>query len=285
VATKGEQRIQGEDSELKKEYLRVLNDLIASADIIDAAPDNDETLMFTEGAIGFIERILKEQRAQYFVNKIKTIKGGVVFGEDEHGNIVPQYPGAEKFTKIIESIKEEVLKPRQKRIIENLSPNVFICHASAEEKYSNPLADMILRFGIKDVVCTSHVLRAIRPGVDIESYLYENITENTLMIILWSNASMDSDHCTKEKKWALEEGAYTISILLPNFDSDHPEYKKWKEYKGKEMAINLESGTLASGIFEIRERIEGLFKMKIGNRDFDFHKKVFEEKIKTLITR
>jgi hypothetical protein len=77
---------------------------------------------------------------------------------------------------------------------------IFISHSSKDKKYADLLVKFIKDLGINDeqLIYTSHQDNDVPLNQNTYNYLGNNIHNNTLMIILWSDSYLDSKNCAYE---------------------------------------------------------------------------------------
>ena len=104
------------------------------------------------------------------------------------------------------------------------TPAIFISHSSKDETIINNFVENVLLVGmglaIKEIAFTSEEAFGVEPGENIATYIKENITNASMVLIMLSDNYRSSEVCLNEMgaTWAL--GKKCVSVLLPGIGFD-----------------------------------------------------------------
>lgn len=142
-------------------------------------------------------------------------------------------------------------------------PIIFLSHRSTDKKYADALRNFIVGLGVPEdaLVYTSHPLHKIPLGRNIYDYLRDKISGNVFVIILWSNAYLDSPACLNEMgaAWVAQKD-YT-SIYVPDFDFGNPKYHECAVDTRKMGAVLNGNENCKTSMIEFKNKIESLFEL------------------------
>ena len=147
---------------------------------------------------------------------------------------------------------------------ENKTPVVFLSHQSSDKQYGDVLRDFMSALGVPDssIVYTSHPLNKIPNGLNIYDYLRSRLDETNYMIILWSDAYLDSPACLNEMGalWVLRRKY--LSVYNPCFDFNNPKYSSCA-VDTRQMGIILNgSQECKSRLIDFKNEIKTLFSIE-----------------------
>ena len=147
---------------------------------------------------------------------------------------------------------------------ENKTPVVFLSHQSSDKQYGDVLRDFMSALGVPDssIVYTSHPLNKIPNGLNIYDYLRSSLDETNYMIILWSDAYLDSPACLNEMGalWVLRRKY--LSVYNPCFDFNNPKYSSCA-VDTRQMGIILNgSQECKSRLIDFKNEIKTLFSIE-----------------------
>lgn len=148
--------------------------------------------------------------------------------------------------------------------IESGSKVIFLSHKSDDKKYGDALRNFIIGLGVPDnaLIYTSHPLHKIPMDKKIYDYLRENISGNVFVIILWSDAYLESPACLNEMgaAWVAQKD-YT-NIYVPTFHFGNPKYHQCAVDTRKMGAVLNGDAHCKMSMIELKNKIQGLFDLK-----------------------
>ena len=154
----------------------------------------------------------------------------------------------------------------------NAEPIVFISHKSDDKKYGHALRNFIIGLGVKNesLVYTSHPLHKIPLDMNIYDYLRQNISGNVFVIILWSDAYLDSPACLNEMgaAWVAQKD-YT-NIYVPTFSFGNPKYHQCAVDTRKMGAVLNGDEHCKASMIELKDKILEMFKLTVDEKQFQF---------------
>lgn len=146
----------------------------------------------------------------------------------------------------------------------NKIPVIFLSHKSDDKKYGDALRNFIIGLGVPDnaLIYTSHPLHKIPMDKNIYDYLRENISGNVFVIILWSDAYLESPACLNEMgaAWVAQKD-YT-NIYVPTFHFGNPKYHQCAVDTRKMGAVLNGDDHCKMSMIELKNKIQGLFDLK-----------------------
>lgn len=163
--------------------------------------------------------------------------------------------GEKKSRNTVKASKSNALK--QERII-------FLSHKSDDKKYGDALRDFIIGLGVKDeqLIYTSHPLNKIPMDENIYEYLRKNINSQVFMIILWSDAYLDSPACLNEMGAAWVTQADYTNIYVPDFSFGNPKYHECAVDTRKMGAVLNGDEHCKASMIEFKNKIVDMFELE-----------------------
>ncbi len=147
-------------------------------------------------------------------------------------------------------------------------PIIFLSHCSADKKYGDALRNYMIGLGVPErcLIYTSHPLHKIPLDQNIYEYLRKQISGNVFVVILWSDAYLESPSCLNEMgaAWVAQKD-YT-NIYVPDFDFGNPKYHQCAVDTRKMGAVLNGNEHCKAGMIEFKEKIEALFELKIDDK-------------------
>lgn len=190
---------------------------------------------------------------------------------------------AEIFIDLLMYYKENMeLKEQMHENKELSQPLIFLSHKSDDKKYGHALRDFIVGLGVdeKKIIYTSHPLHKIPLDVPIYDYLRENINSEMFMIILWSDAYLESPACLNEMgaAWVVQSD-YT-NMYVPNFSFGNPKYHECAVDTTKMGAVLNGDIHCRMAMIEFKNKIQRLFNLEIEDSKVEFLLEEFINAIK-----
>ena len=143
-------------------------------------------------------------------------------------------------------------------------PLIFLSHRSSDKKYGHALRNFLVGLGIKNdqLIYTSHPMHKIPMDAKIYDYLRENINSNVFMIILWSDAYLESPACLNEMgaAWVVQSD-YT-NIYVPTFSFGNPKYHECAVDTRKMGAVLNGDEHCKASMIELKNKVQELFKLE-----------------------
>lgn len=143
------------------------------------------------------------------------------------------------------------------------SPIIFLSHKSDDKKYGDALRNFITGLGVPDnaLIYTSHPLHKIPMDRNIYEYLRENISGNVFVIILWSDAYLESPACLNEMgaAWVAQKD-YT-NIYVPTFSFGNPKYHQCAVDTRKMGPVLNGDEHCKMSMIELKNKIQELFSL------------------------
>ena len=160
-------------------------------------------------------------------------------------------------------------------------PIIFLSHKSDDKKYGDAIRDYIIGLGVKNesLVYTSHPLHKVPLDMNIYDYLRKNIAGNVFVILLWSDAYLDSPACLNEMgaAWVAQKD-YT-NIYVPSFNFDNPKYHQCAVDIRKMGAVLNGDEHCKASMIELKNKIEDMFSLEVKEEHFIFLLDDFLKKI------
>ena len=160
-------------------------------------------------------------------------------------------------------------------------PVIFLSHKSDDKKYGDALRNFIIGLGVKNesLIYTSHPLHKIPLDLNIYDYLRRSISGNVFVIILWSDAYLESPACLNEMgaAWVAQKD-YT-NIYVPSFSFGNPKYHECAVDTRKMGAVLNGNEHCKTSMIELKNKIIRLFNLQIGEKEFQF---ILDEFIKQI---
>ena len=106
--------------------------------------------------------------------------------------------------------------------------------------------------------------------MNIYDYLRQNISGNVFVIILWSDAYLDSPACLNEMgaAWVAQKD-YT-NIYVPNFSFGNPKYHQCAVDTRKMGAVLNGDEHCKASMIELKDKILEMFKLTVDEKQFQF---------------
>ena len=120
--------------------------------------------------------------------------------------------------------------------------NIFISHASADEKYISPFVNIILKqaLGLRDeeITCTSFENTGILPGMCIPNYIIEKINMADVFLVMASLNYKTSEVCNNEIGAAMGLKKNIIQLLVPK-----AKFSELNWMLNHDKAANMDNGS------------------------------------------
>lgn len=159
---------------------------------------------------------------------------------------------------------EEATKSEETTHLDVVSKVIFLSHKSDDKKYGDALRNFIIGLGVPEsaLIYTSHPLHKIPMDKNIYDYLRENISGNVFVIILWSDAYLDSPACLNEMgaAWVAQKD-YT-NIYVPTFSFGNPKYHQCAVDTRKMGAVLNGNEHCKMSMIELKNKIQRLFGLQ-----------------------
>lgn len=197
------------------------------------------------------------------------------FNKEEHReamNIVKTL--ITRFTNIpddyIAKTRKNILQNLKQPVTKNNIPLIFISHSSSDKKYGDALRKFIIGLGVKDdqLIYTSHPLNKIPLDKNIYEYLRENFNNKVFMIILWSDAYLESPACLNEMGAAWVTQSDYTNIYNPNFTFGNPKYHQCAVDTRKMGAVLRNDEHCKTNMIELKDKILKMFNLEIDEKHF-----------------
>ena len=141
---------------------------------------------------------------------------------------------------------------------------IFLSHRSSDKKYGHALRNFLVGLGIKNdqLIYTSHPMHKIPMDAKIYDYLRENINSNVFIIILWSDAYLESPACLNEMgaAWVVQSD-YT-NVYVPTFSFGNPKYHECAVDTRKMGAVLNGDEHCKASMIELKNKVQELFKLE-----------------------
>ena len=126
------------------------------------------------------------------------------------------------------------------------------------------MRDFFVGLGIKNdqLIYTSHPMHKIPMDANIYDYLRSNINSNIFMIILWSDAYLDSPACLNEMGAAWVAQSDYTNIYVPNFSFGNPKYHECAVDTRKMGAVLNGDEHCKASMIELKNKIQELFGLE-----------------------
>lgn len=159
---------------------------------------------------------------------------------------------------------------------------IFLSHKSDDKKYGDALRDFIIGLGVKDeqLIYTSHALNKIPMDKNIYEYLRANINSQVFMIILWSDAYLDSPACLNEMGAAWVTQADYTNIYVPDFSFGNPKYHECAVDTRKMGAVLNGDAHCKTSMIELKNKIVKMFELTVSEEKTSYLLDQFIESIK-----
>lgn len=159
---------------------------------------------------------------------------------------------------------------------------IFLSHKSDDKKYGDALRDFIIGLGVKDeqLIYTSHALNKIPMDKNIYEYLRTNINSQVFMIILWSDAYLDSPACLNEMGAAWVTQADYTNIYVPDFSFGNPKYHECAVDTRKMGAVLNGDAHCKTSMIELKNKIVKMFELTVSEEKTSYLLDQFIESIK-----
>lgn len=152
------------------------------------------------------------------------------------------------------------------------SPFLFLSHCSKDKLYGDALEALLMGLGVKpeQLIYTSHPLHKIPLGEDIFEYLRKHITNKVVVLILWSDAYLDSPACLLELGAAWVMQSDYVSFFTPDFNLDNPKFQKCA-IGAKNIGAVLKPDTLCrENMLEFKNKITSLFNLSVDEKQWTY---------------
>lgn len=194
------------------------------------------------------------------------------------------YEKLKNYKKVFDELEDsEVIFIDTEKKVENKNkgPIIFISHKSDDKKYGDALRNFIIGLGVKNeqLIYTSHELNKIPLDNNIYEYLRNNINANVFMIILWSDAYLESPACLNEMGavWVLQ-GDYT-NMYVPSFSFGNPKYHECAVDTRKMGAVLNGDKHCKAAMIEFKDKIQNIFGLKNNEKEVNSLLDTFIEEI------
>lgn len=141
---------------------------------------------------------------------------------------------------------------------------IFLSHRSTDKKFGHALRNFLVGLGIKNdqLIYTSHPMHKIPMDAKIYDYLRGNINSNIFMIILWSDAYLESPACLNEMgaAWVVQSD-YT-NIYVPTFSFGNPKYHECAVDTRKMGAVLNGDEHCKASMIELKNKVQELFDLE-----------------------
>lgn len=143
-------------------------------------------------------------------------------------------------------------------------PLIFLSHKSDDKKYADALEKFIIGLGVKNnqLIYTSHPLHKIPLDSNIYNYLRKNIYSKVFMIILWSDAYLESPACLNEMGAAWVTQSDYTNIYVPTFSFGNPKYHECAVDTKKMGAVLNGDEHCKTNMIELKDKIQNLFNLE-----------------------
>lgn len=159
---------------------------------------------------------------------------------------------------IEESGRDQVAKSLTTR-----KPMIFLSHCSLDKAFGDVIVSFLRALGVPNdcIVYTSHPLHKIPVGANIYDYLRCHINNNVHMVILWSNAYLDSPACMNEMGagWVVQCD-YT-NMYVPDFSFGNPKYHECAVDSHKMGIVLNGDAHCKQSLIEFKNKIQELFNL------------------------
>lgn len=141
---------------------------------------------------------------------------------------------------------------------------IFLSHRSSDKIYGHALRDYLVGLGIKNnqLIYTSHPMHKIPMDENIYDYLRENINSKIFMIILWSDAYLESPACLNEMGAAWVAQSDYTNIYVPTFSFGNPKYHECAVDTRKMGAVLNGDEHCKASMIEFKNKVQELFKLE-----------------------
>ena len=163
-------------------------------------------------------------------------------------------------------------------------PLIFLSHKSDDKKYGDALERFVVGLGVKNnqLIYTSHPLHKIPLDSNIYDYLRKNIYSKVFMIILWSDAYLDSPACLNEMGAAWVTQSDYTNIYVPTFSFGNPKYHECAVDTKKMGAVLNGDEHCKTNMIELKDKIQSLFNLENDEKEVmylldQFIKEITEE--------
>ena len=269
------------------QYEEIMNDLRLSFEGIRATINdytkeglitnylNQLSIAIENQDIKNIKKLLKFVYDWYCREISEINQNELCFNKEEHReamNIV------KTFITSFSNIPDDYIAKTRKSILQNLKqpvtknnvPLIFISHSSSDKKYGDALRKFIIGLGVKDdqLIYTSHPLNKIPLDKNIYEYLRENFNNKIFMIILWSDAYLESPACLNEMGAAWVTQSDYTNIYNPNFTFGNPKYHQCAVDTRKMGAVLRNDEHCKANMIELKDKILKMFNLEIDEKHF-----------------
>ncbi len=202
-----------------------------------------------------------EEIIKWYDNNISEIRSNqYVFNFDSHQK------NHRLLKEIYSNIKQEdfVSVITSEETLENEKNLVFLSHRSTDKRFGDALRNFLIGLGMKNdqLIYTSHPMHKIPMDAKIYDYLRENIHANIFMIILWSDAYLESPACLNEMgaAWVVQSD-YT-NIYVPTFSFGNPKYHECAVDTRKMGAVLNGDEHCKASMIEFKNKVQKLFNLE-----------------------
>lgn len=218
-----------------------------------------------EDLLYFLEKI-----CDWYGNNISAIRAN---------SFVDNLPEHEKVKKMLSSYYQELkdfdfssLKTKAVAPAVDDSPFLFLSHCSKDKLYGDALEALLMGLGVKpeQLIYTSHPLHKIPLGEDIFEYLRKHITNKVVVLILWSDAYLDSPACLLELGAAWVMQSDYVSFFTPDFNLGNPKFQKCA-IGAKNIGAVLKPDTFCrENMLEFKNKITSLFNLSVDEKQWTY---------------
>ena len=206
---------------------------------------------------------LGEMDSWYQKNLSKIYSNSYVFHKDEHQRV------AELIHSSIQKVSESEVAPKStatgnEDTPDSTEPIIFLSHCSSDKTYGDILEKFIMGLGVKreQLIYSSHPLHKIPLDQNIFNYLRKNINREIFMIILWSNAYLDSPACMNELGAAWVTRCDYTNIYTPDFAFGNPKYHQCAVDSQKMGAVLNGDDNCKQSLLELKDKIGTIFNIE-----------------------
>lgn len=229
-----------------RRYIKQLDGVIISGDVIVAKELQDEVLAVFEPELGSMRSKLTNYQPALFASI-----GGITVDSSSPVDFI-------KDAKTLRSrlqVELEKIDPDAEMLGEQLMRElIFISHRSTDKDVADMLKDFLVTSGIPNdkIFCSS------LPGNDtkcrISNEVKRRLQESIVNILILSKDYYESAYCLNEAgiAWYLEDGVDNIAVCLPEIDEDN----MWGFFNGENKARRLNNENDVAAIYDIiRKRL------------------------------
>lgn len=257
-------------------YLKLKYEFKGIRDVINEYSSSGNIGNYTDSLAEALAQDQFEQ-VKYYLNSIciwyqenigKIHSNEWVFNFDEH------YSNKKLLDEINEELKDYDFSAVEKgdNKLDTDDPIIFLSHRSSDQKYGDALEKLITGLGVKNnqLIYTSHPLHKIPLDENIYNYLRKKMNQKVFVIILWSNAYLDSPACLNEMGAAWVTQSDYTSIYTPDFEFGNPKYHECAVDTRKMGAILKSDAHCRASMVELKNKILEMFDLTIDEQTWTY---------------